>query len=267
MKKIFLLAAMMGMCAFICFDKNAILPVFAGEEWIDLFGVYRGMGQEEFVQYYPKENARTYRKADRKEWITFDYADDFALGLDFLEKLSLSPYSMITFFFVDELLVSWSLNDREEITKEYLSEYCSQTFIQHIPKMYDAIKNCLNKLPDEVFYSVTDRACPILFTEYHYKGISRFASSSAIISSSDDVPSFENGFTIIKLSTELGDIGSVAAIEGVVFHEIAHHYLEHSSDSYDREFERQANNLIKEWGYEEEFQAASDTFGSEDRKK
>ncbi len=229
--------------------------------------VYVGMSQDEFEEFYPVETSRTYRKEDDDEWITFDYTYDFAPGIEFFARYGERYYDMVTFHFIDELLIGWALNDREEIVREYLSEYCSQAFIYYIPKMYKAISNCMNKIPIEVFYEITDRERPVLFTEVNYRGMSRFAATSNVISFEHDPPSFQKGFTLIKLSTEMGDIGSVEAIEGVIYHELAHRYLVHGGADYKRENEREANHLVESWGLKKELDAAIETFGYHKEQK
>lgn len=236
---------------------------------MDVPNVYVGMSQEEFENFYPVEESRTYRKDEDsgEEWVTFDYVYDFAPGLEFFERYETKTYDMVTFYFADEILLGWALNDREEIVREYLGEYCSQAFIYFIPKMYEAISNCMNKIPIEVFYEITDRSRPVLFTEVHYRGVSRFAATSNVISFEHDPPSFQKGFTLIKLSTEMADVGSVSAIEGVIYHELAHRYLVHGGEQYKRDNEREANAMVVQWGLKDELQAAIETFSSNPKKE
>ncbi len=259
MKQKFLISCFVAYFVVMAFASAHAKPV---DFLVDVPNVYVGMSQEHFEEFYPTEISRTYRKDGDEEWITYDYTYDFAPGLEFFERYRHRAYDMVTFYFVDELLLGWALNDRAEIVREYLSEYCSQAFIHYIPKMYEAISNCMNKIPIEVFYEITDRSRPVLFTEVHYKGMARFAATSNVISFEHDPPSFEKGFTLIKLSTELGDIGTVPAIEGVIYHELAHRFLVHGGEHYIREHERDANRLVEAWGFKEELDAAKEIFGA-----
>jgi len=211
--------------------------------------IQRGMSRDAFLKIYPKSSARTYRTDKKEEWLTYDYSGK-------------ENVHVVTFYFEDNQLKDWKFNDRKEVVKEYLGEYCSQGFIQHSPKIYAAIKNAFYGLPWDVFLSVTSRARPTLFTEYHYSGMGRFANSSEVYSFQDDAPSFMDGMTIIKLSTELELSDSVDAIEGIVLHEIAHRYLEHAKNKTELcRREKEANHLVKEWGFEKEFEEAKKKFG------
>lgn len=214
-----------------------------------------GMSRENFAKIYPKSKARTYRTKDREEWITFD--DESGQKGD-----------MITFHFRDDILTDFKVNYRPEVVEEYLSEYCSQIFIQSLPKTYKAIEDALNLIPQEAFLSITNRARPTLFTEYHYTGMGRFANSSEIFSFPDDAPSFEDGMTIIKLSTELEDTAQTPEeIEGIILHELAHRYWEHAKNQTELcQREREANKLVKEWGFEKQFEQTKSRFGEPNSK-
>lgn len=209
-----------------------------------------GMLKKNFYRHYPKHKACTYRSEHQEDWITYH------------DPIDSQAENMITFHFKDEKLVDWSLNNREEIVREYLGEFSSQFFIQSSPKIYTALQNALQKLPREVFCSITDRSRPVLFTEYHTTGTGRFANSSEIIATDDDVPAFQNGLTIVKLSTELEGAQEEKAIEGVILHELAHRFLEHGKkELHTCEMEKEANHLVMQWGFGDEFQKAKETFG------
>jgi len=157
---------------------------------------------------------------------------------------------------------------RPELVQHYLNEFCSISFPMHYPKTYKAIQHVLNKIPDDVFLAVTERRRPILFTEYHTTGIGRFANSSEIFVLPDDVPAFQDGMTIIKLSAELESADSSQAIEGVIAHELAHRFLEHILKKTERcQREKEANHLIQDWGFAEEFELARKKFGRKDGVK
>ncbi len=209
-----------------------------------------GMELKVFFKRYPKAKARTYRKEKTEEWLTFDYQKEH----------------LLTFYLKDNKVADWKLDDRQEVIREYLSEFCSQSFIQSYPKIYKAIQSALEKIPYEIFLSLTDRARPVLFTEYHTIGVGRFANSSEIMVFKDDAPSFTKGLTIIKLSTELEETDSAEDIEGVILHELAHRVLEHSQKEIRTcQREKEANQLVKTWGLEEEFLKAKARFGSKDK--
>ncbi len=79
----------------------------------------------------------------------------------------------------------------------------------------------------------------------------------------DDPLTFQNGFYLTTLSDELNDAPDPEAIEGILFHEMAHRYLEHlRAEEFSCEMEREANRLVKQWGFETEYQKASQTLGS-----
>lgn len=63
------------------------------------------------------------------------------------------------------------------------------------------------------------------------------------------------------ISDELSG-GTPAAIEGIVAHELAHRVLEHIQRGHvSCTAEREANQLIKSWGFGEEYKSASAEFG------
>ncbi len=67
---------------------------------------------------------------------------------------------------------------------------------------------------------------------------------------------------MIKLSMGLGIAKTPSAIEGVVAHELAHRVLDHvRNGKVSCQAEREANALIKQWGFKKEFQEASRLFG------
>lgn len=225
-------------------------PAWAEEPVLD--GISSGMNQEEFQAVYPKEKARTYRTEGTEEWITFDGPPG-------------EGPSTVTFHLIENVLMDWAVNDREEVVREYLGEYCSQGIVQGLPKTYSAITHALSKIPWDAFLKVTERSRPVLFTEYHYTGVGRFANSSEISSTPGDAPSFQDGFMLIKLSAELEDRGAEEAIEGVILHELAHRVLDHVRTRQGRspcDIEKEANGLVKSWGFEAQYLAAKGTFGS-----
>ena len=63
----------------------------------------------------------------------------------------------ITFYLENGQLTDWIKNDREEVTRQYLSEFAAQDFTTY-PNIYKALSNVLNKLPQDIFLRITDRA-------------------------------------------------------------------------------------------------------------
>jgi hypothetical protein len=214
----------------------------------EINGISRGMDIVELYSIFPKTEERTYRVDGIEEWHTFNYNDN----------------KFITFLISDGKVINWKINFREEVVEEYLGEFCTQTFIKGFPDVYKAIKDVLMRVPKDVFLELTDRAYPIVFTEYHTKGMGRFANSANIIVLEDDPPTFTSGFYMVKLSTELCETGSKDAISAVVAHELAHRYLDHGKGGmHSAQNERETNALIIEWGFEKEFKAAQKAFGAD----
>ena len=78
----------------------------------------------------------------------------------------------------------------------------------------------------------------------------------------DDPPCCQQGFTLLKLGLGLGIATAKEPIEGVVAHELAHRVLDHIRKGYvNCDAERQANRLIKQWGFNKEYLLASQVFG------
>jgi hypothetical protein len=206
-----------------------------------------GMKKADFLKIYPKDQIRTFRIEGPDQWITYN------------EPLSKEVHHLVTFYFQGDQLAQWKLNDRSEVTKEYLSEFCS---LQGFPIIYTAIKNVLEKMPYKDFLTVTDRNRPVIFTEFYDSGTARFASSQEFIVSKDDPPCCKEGFTLIKLGLSLGLAKTPEPVEGVVAHELAHRVLDHiRKGNINCDAERRSNRLIKEWGFTSEFKEASQLFG------
>lgn len=215
----------------------------------DLKRINRSISLDGFLNRFSMKKCRTYRHDDVIFNITFDYLDQN------------SDNSLITFYFENEKFVKWSFDDRKEVVKQYLSEYCSQAFILYIPIIYDAIEQVMLEMPYRMFLKISNRINPVLFSEYSSVGTAQFASSSTVTSFSEDPPAFSRGFTMIKLNTSIADLNNIKAIKGLVAHEIAHKVLDHGSGNYERDFERKANRLIKKWGFKEDYEEASRIFG------
>ena len=149
--------------------------------------------------------------------------------------------------------------DRTAAIEAYLAEFCS---LQEQSMIFTAIKNVLRKMPYKDFLNVTNRRRPVLFVEVYDSGTARFASSQEFIVSKNDPPCCQEGFTLIKLGGALEESQDNVAIAGVVAHELAHRVLEHiKKGKVSCKSEREANRLIKRWGFEKEFAAASKAFG------
>jgi len=225
----------------------AIKEIASRKRWN---GVYAGMAQKDFFEIYPKNKARTYRTKDNEQWMTFS------------DPLTGTPRRVVTFHFKNDRVRGWAINDRAEVVEEYLGEFCSRAFIEGVPKIGDAIRDVLLRIPDDAFLKITDRERPVLFTEVYDSGTAQFANTAEIIAEEGDAPAFTKGLTIIKLSTALDSAKTATPIKGIVAHELAHRYLEHAiKGNLSCESEREANRLIKSWGFEKEYEQASEQFG------
>jgi hypothetical protein len=120
----------------------------------------------------------------------------------------------------------------------------------------------LTLLPSEAYKKVTDRTFPALYTEVPHFGSGQWANSSGIYVEPNDPPTFTKGIWIVKLNTAMEEANDVQAIEGVVAHELAHHYLDHVAGAFSMEKEKQANHQIQKWGFDRQFQRAKAKFGS-----
>ncbi len=150
--------------------------------------------------------------------------------------------------------------NRPTMIKDYLSEFCS---IDQSSLIYKAIVKVMMKMPYKDFLYITNRQRPIIFVDYYDSGTARFAGSQEFLVGPNDPPCCKEGFTLIKLGQGLGIAKTSEAIEGVVAHEIAHRVLEHiKSGKINCSAEREANQLIKSWGFTKEFDEAKKLFGS-----
>ena len=211
------------------------------------------MSKEELNSHYPLKEARNLRVEGDLETYTFNHPDR-------------SKTDTVTFYLNDNKLSEWKYDDREELIDQYLSEFVSGGLRFQYKNTSQALKNALNGLPWDVLLTVTDRQRPIIFLDYYTSGIARFASASEYTMRDIDPPAFQNGFYIIKLGEDLDAAPNTKAIEGVILHEIAHRILGHlQRGKFSCEFEREANRLVKSWGFEEEFQEAQKTFGSKEK--
>jgi hypothetical protein len=209
--------------------------------------VFIGMQEDDFLKIYPQNKLRDFRHEGQNEWLTYN------------EPLNGPLRAIVTFYFQNERLARWKLNDRPEVIKEYLGEF---SFYQDPDIIYRAIKDVLQRMPYKDFLNVTDRQRPVLFTEFYDSGTARFASSSEFIVNADDPPCCKEGFTIIKLGMGLGLAKTPGPIEGVVAHELAHRVLDSiRKGNVNCDAERAANALIKKWGFKKEFKEASKLFG------
>jgi len=206
-----------------------------------------GMDEGDFLKIYPQNNWRDFRHEGPEDWLTYN------------EPLDDPFHEVITFYFNNEKLTSWKINDRPEVIKEYLGEF---SFYQDPSIIYQAIKDVLLRMPYQDFLNVTNRQRPVIFTEFYSEGTARFASSSEFIVTKDDPACCSEGFTMVKLGMSLELATTPGPIEGVVAHEIAHRVLDSiRNGNVNCDAERAANALIKKWGFKEEFKEASQLFG------
>lgn len=210
-------------------------------------GVFIGMQEGDFLKNFPQNRIRDLRHVGVDDWLTYN------------EPMDDPFHEEVTFYFQNERLIQWRLNDRPEVIKEYLNEF---SFYQDPSLIYKAIYEVLLRMPYQDFLYVTNRQRPVLFTEFYDSGTARFASSSEFIVTENDPPCCSGGFTIIKLGMGLGLARTPGPIEGVVAHEIAHRVLEHiKKGDVSCDAERASNALIKKWGFKKEFKEASRLFG------
>ncbi len=225
-----------------------IQPAYAVNDVKDRYkGISVGISEQKLFKVYPFKTARTYRQEGKDQWVTFN---EPARGV---------TLNLITFHLSQGVVESWAKDDRDEVITEYLGEFCS---LQGFPKIYTAIKDVLKKIPYKDFLNVTSRRRPVIFVEVYDSGTARFASSQEMIISQQEPPCCQEGFTLMKLGLGLDGGKSSTEIEGVVAHELAHRVLDHIiNGNVDCNAEREANALIKKWGFGEEFKAASAAFG------
>jgi hypothetical protein len=205
------------------------------------------MPESDFLQIYPKNGLRNFRHEGADDWLTYN------------QPLNDPFHAVVTFYFHNEKLLQWKSDDRPEVVKEYLDEFC---FYQEPSLIYRAVKDVLERMPYNDFLSATRRERPMLFTEFYVEGTARFASSSEFVVTKDSPPCCKEGFTIVKLGMSLGLAKTLGPIEGVVAHEIAHRVLDSIRKGHtDCNAERRANRLIRQWGFKKEFKEASRLFG------
>jgi hypothetical protein len=151
-------------------------------------------------------------------------------------------------------------DDRVQMVDAYLLEFCSPELLKS--QIGEAIHEVMMRMPADALAKVLDRRRPVLFTEMYDAGTARFASSSEIIVTERDEPAFQDGLTVLKLSTALNN-GPKEAVKGIVAHELAHRVLDHVRRGQTTcKAEREANRLIKSWGFEVEYKSASEEFGA-----
>ncbi len=203
-----------------------------------------GALEDDVVEAYPATDLRTYHLSESVNSYTF--------------KSNSKP--AMTYYFKNKLLIKSLRNDRHEVVKQYLSEFCATSLKQQFSLVYDALFQIMEVLPDEVFWEITKRDFPIMFTEIFSSGNASLANSSATRRMALDPPTFFNGFWLVKLGSNLEDSQNSLAIKGVIAHEIAHRYLNHSHGSGEAG-ERAANRQVQAWGLQEEYEAAKAEWG------
>lgn len=155
-----------------------------------------------------------------------------------------------------------ALITRETRAQSYLDTHVSID-LKNSPNIHQALQNVFLKLPDDVFNEVTDHKRPVIFLGSYTTTIARYARSHQfLVTPTDHKDTLNDGVYIIILADELNS-SSVEAIEGIIYHELAHRYLEHLlKSSLNCDVEREANRLVKQWGFEKEFSAASNELGA-----
>ncbi|MCA9401133.1 MAG: hypothetical protein KC713_05865 [Candidatus Omnitrophica bacterium] len=207
-----------------------------------------GLPEEELFRILPREQARTLRKHGEESFMTYFYGP--------------AQDQFLTVHIKNGVLYNWALNARSEIVDEFASEFIPGGLIRGYPKTFEAIRNVLNKLPEEPFKKVIDRGRPVIFLDVASGGIARYANAIDFYFRPGDPAAFEKGFYLIKLGEELEEADDVQQIEGIIAHELTHHVLDHLRGPVDCDTEREANRLVKKWGFEEELKKASERFGA-----
>ncbi len=178
-------------------------------------------------------------------------------------------YGVKCFLLVFLLLLaqlSWAAERKKQVDL-YLHDFVSQAFQLSYPTIYKAIEVSLMGVPQEVLDKVNNADFPAIFVEMPHFGGGRWANSNGIFVEPHDPPTFTKGVWIIKLSTELEDAKDVDAVQGVVLHELAHFVLDHHEGVFNQQHEKDANHLVRKWGFEEKFLKAREKFGSHQAKK
>jgi hypothetical protein len=169
---------------------------------------------------------------------------------------------LVAFSLVFFVLPVWSQTSREKKVDRYLQEFASPAFKESYSNIYKALHEVLVLLPQSAFDKVTDRAFPVLFTEVPHFGSGQWANSSGIYVEPNDPPTFTKGIWIVKLNTALGESNDVQAIEGVIFHELAHRVFGHEGGIFSIQKEKDANHLVEKWGFKAQFLRAKAKFGN-----
>ena len=166
------------------------------------------------------------------------------------------------FIFFNPSFLTAGDQSRSAQVEKYLNEFSGSEFKVDYPQIYQALNAVFMKLPNDVFIAVTNPKRPVIFVSNISSGIARYAHSTEFIKTKK--ATFADGFYLITLADELNAMDDVEAIEGIIFHELAHRYLEHlRKPTFSCEMEREANRLVKAWGFEKEFLKAKKRFGSE----
>jgi hypothetical protein len=149
--------------------------------------------------------------------------------------------------------------ERGQMVDRYMAEFSSGTF--NNSKIGLAIREVMMRMPGKDLITVMNRRRPVVFVEVFDVGTAKFVSSSEMILTDQDEPAFQEGMTIVKISTALEN-GSQEAIMGIVAHELAHRVFDHvRRGKVSCQSEREANQLVKSWGFVKEYEAASQEFG------
>lgn len=150
---------------------------------------------------------------------------------------------------------------REAKVNAYLTDFCSPAFHQSL--IGPAIHDVMMRLSPEDLKIILNRRRPVIFVEAYDAGTGKYASSNEIIMTKNERPAFQEGMTIVKISTALEN-GSKEAVMGVVAHELANRVLDHvRRGKVTCKSERESNRLVKAWGFGQEFEAAKREFGRE----
>lgn len=150
-------------------------------------------------------------------------------------------------------------DQRTQAVDAYLAEFSSPSLMRS--RIGPAIRDVMMRIPVDALSKVMNRRRPVMFVEVASSGTAKFASSAEVMMTEQDAPAYQEGMTLIMISDALSE-GTPEAIEGIVAHELAHRVMDNIRNNHiSCQAEREANRLIKSWGFNKEYQNASQEFG------
>lgn len=131
--------------------------------------------------------------------------------------------------------------------EEYLKRSLTREINTHYANIKSAFREILYKIPDSVLKDITNTRCPVVLI--HAPVI---ASATSFYKKRNKFK-FNKGIRIISINEKLNK-DSIPIIVGVIIHELAHTYLHCiTGESNTKKHEEEADNLLKQWGFEKEY--------------